>query len=590
MQPPSDSVLDAATAIILEEVRAENSPPSSDFHAADNLDLSALDREIAALDTTLVAVQKRLHQRLAETRKLRNALAVISRLPTELMIKIFLNELEEVTVKQYYPRVKTLSQVCAAWHSIIQNTVNFWAHLHSDFSLKAVGQILHKSRNAPLTVECGLLLTSSAAREFVEMLVQSAKRIRSLVVSRDFAAWSEARRLVGPKLEQLDYRTTNISKPLPLGNRVGRLDGLRELTLESAYLPWASVSLKGLKTLKLIRILSQGPSMSQLWSAITGSPSLQNLVLNHVSVSPGPETETSTFTLPSLRQLHLIHLSQSTIQSILNTIRTPACLDVNVTCDSDPTAPNSLPVLLSLSQTIPHIPALLNGGYQLCINLNSRVFRCWTERERYDDAHEPKIEIDMQEISPYEAFAWLLNQLKPPRDRRSTLTLSPDFNISEPSFVYAVDHKLHFVTSLDLTTDLSVDPLVKQLGRQVTHSGIPSWPMPRLSVLNLGTAYFSGHALIETLRNRYRGKKGGKKGRGKGAKSPNKPVPLTSLIVVGHQSMDEEYQDEVEDILGPGVMDWDPDDEDYDEDYSIDDDIDYWDEPYYGDHLYSVWD
>ncbi|KIO34768.1 hypothetical protein M407DRAFT_16720 [Tulasnella calospora MUT 4182] len=590
MRPPSDSVVDAATALILQEIHAENSSLSSDFHSADNPNLSALDREITALDITLVAVHKRLHHRLAEARKRRNTLGAISRLPTELMIKIFLKELEEVPIKKYYPRVKALSQVCAAWYSIIHNTANFWAHVHSDFSLPAVGRILYKSRNAPLTVECGYLLTGTAAKAFVDMLIPSAKRIRSLAVSRDFAAWSEAIKLVGPKLERLEYRTTNASKPPSLGRGVGPLDRLRELTLESAYLPWSSISLKGLKTLKLFHITSEGPLTSQLWSIIAESPSLRHLVLNHVSISPGSQTETSTITLPSLRQLHLIHLSQSTIQSILNAIRAPVCLDTNVTCDSDPATPDSLPVLLSLSQTIPHIQAVLNEGYQLCINANSRLFRCWTERERYDDADAPSIEIEMPQISPYKALDWLLDLLKPPRDRRSTLTLGPDFNISEPSFADAVNYKLHFVTSLYLTTDLGVDPLLKQLGRQVTRYGTPSWPMPRLSTLNLGTTYFSGPTLIDTLKRRYKGKKGGKKGKGKGTKTANKPVELISLVVVGHQSMDEEYQDEVEEILGPGVMDWDMDDEDFDEDYSYDDDIDYWDEPYYGDHLYSIWD
>ncbi|KAG8915860.1 hypothetical protein FRC00_010751 [Tulasnella sp. 408] len=563
----------------------------SSSHPADDPNQNALDREITALDITLAAVHRRLHRRLAETRKRRNALARISRLPTELMIKILLIELEEVDIKKYYPRVKTLSQVCATWYSIIQNTANFWAHVHSDFSLPAIGRILYKSRNAPLTAECGHLQTSSSAKAFVNMLVPSAKRIRSLAVSRDFAAGSEAIKLVGPKLERLEYRTTNVSKPVSLGSRVGRLDALRELTLESASLPWSSVSLKGLKTLKLFRITSEGLLMSQLWCMIAESPSLRHLVLNNVSISQGPtQTGTPTITLPCLRQLHLIHLSQTTIQLILNAIRAPACLDINVTHDSDSSTSDSLPVLLSLSQALPNIQAVLNEGYQLCVNVNFRLFRCWTDRERYGDPDEPSIEIEMREISPYKALDWLLNLLKPPRDRRSTLTLGSDFNISEPSFTHAVNHKLGFVTSLYLTTDLTVDPLLKQLGQQITHQGIPGWPMPRLSALNLGTAYFSGSTLIETLRNRYKGRKGGKKGKGKGSKAATKPVPLTSLVVVGHQSMDEEYQDEVEEILGPGVMDWDMDEEDYDEDYSFDEDIDYWDDPYYGNHLYSAWD
>ncbi|KAG9051582.1 hypothetical protein FS837_004092 [Tulasnella sp. UAMH 9824] len=591
MRPPSDSAIDAATAIILQEIHAADNSLSSNFHPADDPNQNALDREITALDITLAAVHKRLHRRLADTRKRRNTLAGISRLPIELMIKILLIELEEVDIKKYYPRVRTLSQVCAAWYSIIQNTANFWAHVHSDFSLPAISKIiLYKSRNAPLTVECGYLLTSSAAKAFVDMLVPSAKRIRSLTVSCDFAAGSEAIKLAGPKLERLDYRTTKVSKPISLGSRVGRLDALRELTLESAYLPWSLVSLKGLKTLKLFRIASEGLRMSQLWGMIAESPSLRHLVLNNVFISQGPQTETSTITLPFLRQLHLIHLSQTTIHSILNAIRAPTCLDTNVTHDSDSATPDSLPVLLSLSQALPNIQAVLNEGYQLCVNVSGRLFRCWTDRERYGDPDEPSIEIEMREISPYKALDWLLNLLKPPRDRRSTLTLGSDFNISEPSFAHAVNHKLGFITSLYLTTDLSVDPLLKQLGRQITHQGIPSWPLPRLSALNLGTAYFSGSTLIETLRNRYRGKKGGKKGKGKGSKTANKPVPLASLVVVGHQSMDEEYQDEVEEILGPGVMDWDMDEEDYDEDYSFDEDIDYWSDPYYGNHLYSAWD
>ncbi|KIO34769.1 hypothetical protein M407DRAFT_16721 [Tulasnella calospora MUT 4182] len=588
MQPPSDSVPDAAAEISLPEVHAEKNSLSSDFHPAGSPDLSALDREIAALDITLVTMHKNLHHQLAETRKLRDTLGAISRLPTELMIEIFLNELEEVAIKEYYPRVMALSQVCAAWYSIIHNTANFWAHVHSDFPLPVVDKILHKSRNTPLTVECGFLLMGTVATAFVDMLIPSAKRIRSLAVSSDFAAWSEATTLVGPKLERLEYRAIDISNPVFLGGGVGRLDGLRELTLQNACLPWSFVSLKGLETLRLLLITSGGPLMSQLRSMIAESPSLRYLILNHVSISPGPQTDTSTITLPSLRQLHLIQLSQSTIQSILNAIRAPACLDTNVTCYLHPVTPDPSPVLLSLSQTIPHIQSAFNEGYQLCINVTSRGFRCYTERERYWDADEPRIEVEMQEISPYKALDWFLNLLKPPPNRSSTLTLGPDFNILEPSFAYAVNHKLRFVTSLHLTTDFGVDPVLKQLGRQVTHHGTPSWPMPRLSTLNLGTACFSGSTLIDTLKNRYKGRKGGKKGKSKGPRTANKPVPLTSLVVVGQQSMDEEYSDEVEEILGPGVMDWDIDGEDYDEDYSYDDDMDYWDEPYHEDHPSST--
>lgn len=558
----------------------------------DSPDLESLDREITALDITLVAVHKRLHRRLADSRKRRNTLAPISKLPMELMITTFLDVLEDVTIKKYYPSVKALSQVCSAWYSIIQSTANFWARIHSDFSLPAIGKILHKSRNAPLTVECGYLLLSTEAKAFVDMLIPSAKRIRSLTVGRDFAGSSGATKLLGPKLEHLVYRTPNVTLPLALGNWAGPLDGLREVVLESAYLPWSSVSLKGLKTLKLVHILSQGPSLQQLLEMMAESPSLRDLTLNHISIHPGPSFETaSTITLPSLQRLQLVHISQTTTLKILNSIRAPHCLDTRVACCFDYATSDSLPILISLAQTIPRIQTALDDGYQLCINVTSRLFHCWTESEGYGDTLEPNIDIEMEGIPPYKALSWLLNLLKPPPDRRATLTVGPDFNVSEPSFVRAVNHKLRFVTRLHLTTDLSVDPLLKQLGRQVSQSAGTTWPMPRLSSLNLGTAYFSGLTLVDTLKTRYSRKKGvGKKGKGRSSKTAPKPEPLTSLVVVGRQSMDEEVQDEVEDILGPGVLDWDMDDEDYDDDYSYDDDIDYWDDPYYSDHLFGDWD
>lgn len=551
--------------------------------------MDTLEREITALDITLVAVHKRLHRRLADSKKRRNTLAPISKLPMELMITTFLDSLEDVVVKKYYPRVKALSQVCSAWYSIIHSTANFWARIHSDFSLPAIGKILHKSGHAPLTVECGYLLRSAEANAFVDMLIPSAKRIRSLTVSRDFAGSPGATKLLGPKLERLEYLTPNVTLPLALGNWAGPLDGLREVVLESAYLPWSSVSFKGLKTLKLFHILSQGPSLQQLLDMMAESPSLRDLTLDHISIHPGPSFGTvSTITLPSLQRLHLIHISQTTTLKILNSIRAPYCLDTRVACCFDLATSDSLPILISLSQTMPRIQAALDHGDQLCIDVTSRSFHCCTEREGYGDTN---IDIKMEGIPPYKALSWLLNLLKPPPDRRATLTVGSEFNVSEPSFIQAVDHKLRFVTHLNLTTDLSVDPLLKQLGRQVTISGVPSWPMPRLTSLSIGTAYFSGLTLIHTLKTRYpRGKKSGKKGKGKSSKAATKPEPLRSLFVVGCQGMNEEVQDDVEDILGPGVLDWNMDEEDYDDDYSFDDAIDYWDDPYYSDHLFGDWD
>ncbi|KAG8974896.1 hypothetical protein FRB90_009682, partial [Tulasnella sp. 427] len=448
VKPPSDALIDSATQVIVQAVRRERSFLITDS-VTEYQDQDVIDQEISALETTIDAVGKRLQRRLADAKKRRNDLAPLSKIPAELLIDILLHSLDEVRTISFYQRVKTLSEVCMVWHTVINNTAQFWARLHSNFSSSKIERILQRSGNALLTVECAWFPISRDAKSFVNTLVPSADRIRSLTVTRDFSNQTEVSKLVGRMIEHLEYRTDSDSGQIALGDREKPLDRLQSLVLESAYLPWPA--LKRMQTLRLFRLSYNGPSLEQLWVIIVESPSLRHLILNHVSItrtSASSASTVSTYNLPSLKQLHLVHLSQSDTNTILNGIRAPQCSDTRIACHFDSHSSTSLPVLVSLEQTIGNLREAFNAGRgELHIELSASALRCRTGGLLFNDSEEEegeRIIIAMEGVPPYEAMTWLFRALNPPDNRNVTLSLGVGFNVTDPSFVHAVDHGLRF--------------------------------------------------------------------------------------------------------------------------------------------------
>ncbi|KAI0043305.1 hypothetical protein FA95DRAFT_1498825, partial [Auriscalpium vulgare] len=94
-----------------------------------------------------------------------NACAPVSRLPPELLCRVFSNLVEEEEEEEYlksgmdgFPRPMPwvrLSHVCRHWRDVALNDPTFWARLSLPLPQRWADAIISRSQGAPLFLSCG---------------------------------------------------------------------------------------------------------------------------------------------------------------------------------------------------------------------------------------------------------------------------------------------------------------------------------------------------------------------------------------------------------------------------------------------------
>ncbi|KAF8066679.1 hypothetical protein FPV67DRAFT_1201951 [Lyophyllum atratum] len=254
-------------------------------------------------------------------RRRRNALSLISRLPSEILCRIFeIARDQDETHKAGPWMCISISQVCSAWRNTAMHFQGMWSSIHCYYKLEWVKELLVRSGTGPLQVHLDALAWGSESMLPFVFSDAASKRFQEL----DLCGFSPLRfesqfqSIFGghaPLLETLsilfDYRHESIMRERLFSEGTPRL---RTLSLQNCPLPWNAPLLKSpLIHLKLV--LPRGAAamrwtMTQITAVLENLPALRDLVLCHVLAAI--ETSTTPVPLPR-RHIPLLYLEDLSI-------------------------------------------------------------------------------------------------------------------------------------------------------------------------------------------------------------------------------------------------------------------------------------
>ncbi|KAG8851740.1 hypothetical protein FRB96_009105 [Tulasnella sp. 330] len=251
-------------------------------------EVESADQEILhlkrSLTTCLATFGVRFKRALIPKAKQRNSLLPISRLPTEVLIRIF----KDYTDSYRSPR--SLTMVCTAWSRIVLDSPTLWSHVNSRSPPLAFLSSLSRSRDIPLDVTyCGSGHRGGDDSEDIEELEQFIDAVGGQV-----HRWRSATLLMDyePTLSGALMRYL-ITNPTPLLEKLDIVDGearyppgfnwfdafsqkvaprLRHLELKEFPFLWDSSLLSHLHSLKVYGNESSGLSTSQLVQILRACP------------------------------------------------------------------------------------------------------------------------------------------------------------------------------------------------------------------------------------------------------------------------------------------------------------------------------
>lgn len=241
------------------------------------------------MDSLLQAFQQFAKAEMAMLRRRRNALAPISKLPTEISVAIFARFLERgehVELADPPSRISTLSEVCSAWNKLVNNTPGLWSRIRTDYPPKFIRKALENSEEHLITID-GALSDPDDSRQ--EAILASCSQI---------GRWSSAK-LEADSDEEVDlvtYSGAPVLRRLELSclqrgteDRAvvnlcaGHAPLLEHLSLTGLDAVWTSPIFKNLRTLALNRVL--GLQSGQLSSILKACPQLRRLSFQDVRLS-----------------------------------------------------------------------------------------------------------------------------------------------------------------------------------------------------------------------------------------------------------------------------------------------------------------
>jgi F-box-like len=310
-----------------------------DIHNADDLRLK-IDKEIQDLEESV----RRLKTR-------RNMLASISRLPTELLYKIFstlacLDYSNPTDVSWIRP----ITAVCSHWRAVALECPRLWSSII--FSRPSwAAEMLKRSKMAPLAIRADLTYLTPKMVDAVQMALQHVSRIRELHLT---ASKATMEKLIdnlnqrAPLLQSLCLSNPRYSHflmddgyTLPTSLFDGDGHRLQRLELVKCNIRWDSPLLCGLTQIKIHKMSNMcRPTMPQLLDALEKMPLLESLDMED-SLPVLPEDALSipsgqrTVPLPHLSHLCLLATTLE-IASFLCHLSYPATTCVRLSCIPNP--------------------------------------------------------------------------------------------------------------------------------------------------------------------------------------------------------------------------------------------------------------
>lgn len=278
-------------------------------------------------------LQSKLSERLVLRKRARNSVAPINQLPTEIIIDILRCCLPPENQAQSRTRT-TLALVCHLWHIVVESSPPLWSVICSEDAIGDVSRALSKSGKAQLDLygywldrERGSTPGASVAQNtFLNVITTHSQRWRSLKLQLSISTPYFMAEAAAPQLEYLSLAMLNRrwtgTKAVNLFN--GRpTPRLRHLSLEGVPIQWNTLSSPNLSTLNVRNIVKLGPSLSELFTALSRCSSLTGLSIISISGLEDTEFEGDPVELPRLRTLTIEWLPVPTVHQIMETLKIP---------------------------------------------------------------------------------------------------------------------------------------------------------------------------------------------------------------------------------------------------------------------------
>ena len=324
-------------------------------------------------------------------RSRRNALARISVLPPELLVRIFrLHALEVPPCPGGLQKVGwiAVTHVCQHWRQVALGDSSLWARI-TGFSpnTKWISEMLVRARNAPLIVDFAVTpVTEGVLSKFTPHIFRIRElRLCGLSLPQGLfppnQGLLEICALEAPALEHFELGS---SAPYPvtfhqLGGMTlfrGQAPKLRTLSLTNVTIPWSRIPCGQLTQLKII--CSRGVSAPS-----TPSPSDPNQLVDLLINSPDLEVLVLEFSLPAIpsqapdgREIHLPRLSRlclggstSRIANLFKMLQLPSSTTLRLRCISeDPSTDNTNIILPLVSDHFHNSAAVEFKSLEIAIN------------------------------------------------------------------------------------------------------------------------------------------------------------------------------------------------------------------------------
>lgn len=254
----------------------------------------------------------------------RNSLATISRLPPEMLSKIFafvIGTSHSEFTSGSLEWVKCTSHVCQHWRAVALACPSLWGRVVF-IKPRWAEEMLKRSKMAPLVVRADLTYMTPKMLDTVQSAMKHLPHTRELHISAMKLPMEKilanAMFLDAPLLESLCLSNprfgyaSDLNYTLPECGIFNGATRLRRLELTKCNLSWDSPLLTGLTHLKLHDFRSLLPTMSQMLDALERMPNLESLDLE--DCLPTLPDATTTPPQPD-RIVNLPHLSRIRLSS-----------------------------------------------------------------------------------------------------------------------------------------------------------------------------------------------------------------------------------------------------------------------------------
>lgn len=304
------------------------------------------------LDSQILAVQNHL----IRLKRHRNELAPISRLPNEILCKIF--ALIRFSSSTHYDHIRIyewvfITHVCREWREVCLGYRDMWSELRTDtIPYPWLELMWERSKGTPLSLQWHLMADTGGWADLLHRILGSPLTIvKDLELNGEPASLTTALRFLktpSQSLRSLTIRNDsvrtrgwksnpNANAPVLLPERFLSENGsaLRILDLQKSFLPWNSGLFQGLTFLRLNfppQSAFPAPTPTQLLDIFSRTPQLEHLDLN----IPLPEMDDTLdksriARFPALASLKLSGMC-SPVTALFARLRIPPSSQVHLTC------------------------------------------------------------------------------------------------------------------------------------------------------------------------------------------------------------------------------------------------------------------